>query len=100
MIAQMIERYDFEVEREMVPALQRLESLAVNRYIKLEDSTHCGFDKVWFAVLREVDYFEQGDERNSLNKTTYKGAKGWLKSFAHLCKDGVPEGYLPKEYIC
>lgn len=98
LIEELKERYDFPLDTPTIIALERLENLVVYRYIKLEAVTeYTGFDKVWRAVLNEVDYFEQGDSWNSLNKTTYKGAKNWLKSFSHLCKEDIPEEYKPKE---
>lgn len=97
-VKEMQSRYDFPLDTPTIIALERLENLVVYRYIKLEAVTeYTGFDKVWRAVLNEVDYFEQGDSWNSLNKTTYKGAKNWLKSFSHLCKEDIPEEYKPKE---
>jgi Fe-S cluster biosynthesis and repair protein YggX len=98
LIEELKDRYDFPLDTPTIIALERLENLVVYRYIKLEAVTeYTGFDKVWRAVLNEVDYFEQGDSWNSLNKTTYKGAKNWLKSFSHLCKEDIPEEYKPKE---
>lgn len=98
LIEELQEKYDFTLDTPTVIALERLENLAVHRYIKLDAVTeYTGFDRVWRSVLNEVDYFEQGDSLNSLNKTTYKGAKNWLKSFSHLCKEDIPEEYKPKE---
>lgn len=98
LIKRLKEEYGFPLDEPMIIALKRLDSLAVHRFIKIDAvDNYSGFDRVWRAVLNEVDYFEQGDSWNSLNKTTYKGAKNWLKSFAHLCKEEIPEEYIPKE---
>lgn len=98
LIERLKEKYEFPLDTSTIIALKRLENLAVHKFIKLEAvDNYSGFDKVWRAVLNEVDYFEQGDSWNSLNKTTYKGAKNWLKSFSYLCKEKIPEEYRPKE---
>ena len=91
LMERMRERYKFPLAEDVVIALKRLEGLAVYRYLYDEMDS---FDAVWRAVLKQVDYFEQGEKGwNNLNKTTYKGAKNWLKSFAHLCSDAVPDEY-------
>lgn len=98
LIERLKEKYEFPLDTPTIIALKRLENLAVHKFIKLEAvDNYSGFDRVWRAVLNEVDYFEQGDSWNSLNKTTYKGAKNWLKSFSHLCKEKIPEEYRSKE---
>ena len=96
-IKEMQERYSFSIDEEPVRlALERLESIKVNSY--RNNSNDVSFDAVWRSVLVQVDYYEQGEKGwNMLNKTTYKGAKNWLKSFAHLCKEDIPDEYKSKE---
>lgn len=96
MLNEMRTRYKFSLDASVIPALQRLEGIAVSKYID------CGgldsFDEVWREVLKQVDNFEQGKkEQNNLNKTTYKGAKNWLKHFSHLCKNEIPDEYKTVE---
>lgn len=88
----MQKRYNFPLTEELIPALEKLEGLAVNKYRNDDYSWQDSFDKVWFSVLHEVDLFEEGEE-SPLNKTTARGAKNWLKSFAHLCTGKVPNEY-------
>lgn len=96
LILGMRERYSFDLTEENIIALKRLESIAVYRFIGYENLN--SFDAVWNEVLKQVDYFENEEKGwNNLNKTTYKGAKNWLKSFSHLCSDEIPEEYRPKE---
>lgn len=96
-LAEMKKRYDFPIDEEPVRiALERLESIKVDVY--RDASNDISFDAVWKSVLEQVDYYEQEEkEWNMLNKITYKGAKNWLKSFAHLCKGNVPDEYKSKE---
>ncbi len=96
-IKEMQERYSFSIDEEPVRlALERLESIKVNSY--RNNANDVSFDAVWRSVLVQVDYYEQGEKGwNMLNKTTYKGAKNWLKSFAHLCKEDIPDEYKSKE---
>lgn len=93
-IKEMESRYEFPLTQDLIIALQRLEGLAVYRKF-LQDK--CGYwksyDDVWFAVLKEVEDFEQGIEKCNLNKTTYKGAKNWLKNFAGLTEKDIPDEY-------
>lgn len=96
-IEEMQKRYNFSIQDEPVRiALERLESLKVNEYRNVDYWAQDSFDRVWWSVLHEVDLYEEGEE-SPLNKTTCKGAKNWLKSFAHLCKGNVPADYKPKE---
>ena len=96
-IAEMQERYNFSIEDETIRiALERLESLKVNEYRNVDYHAQCSFGDVWWSVLHEVDLYEEGEE-SPLNKTTCKGAKNWLKSYSHLCKERVPADYKPKE---
>lgn len=76
--------YNFTVTEDLVPALERLERLAVNKY-RLDDYCYQdSFKKVWNSVQHEVDLYEEGEE-SSLNKNSCRGAKNWLNSFKHLC---------------
>ena len=96
-IAEMQKRYNFSIEEEPIrTALERLEGLKVNEYRNVDYWAQRSFGDVWWSVLHEVDLYEEGEE-SPLNKTTCKGAKNWLKSFSHLCKEGVPENYRSKE---
>ena len=96
-IEEMQKRYNFSIEEETVRiALERLESLKVNEYRNVDYHAQGSFGDVGWSVLHEVDLYEEGEE-SPLNKTTCKGAKNWLKSFSHLCKERVPEGYRPEE---
>lgn len=98
-IAEMQERYNFSIEDEPIRiALERLEKLKVNEYRIDDYHWQDSFDKVWWSVLHEVDLYEEGEE-TLMNGTTYKGAKNWLKSFAHLCKERIPEEYKPKTVL-
>lgn len=94
LIKEMESRYKFPLTQELIIALQRLEGLAVYRKFLADQ---CGewnmYDDVWVSVLKEVEDFEQEVKGCNLNKTTYKGAKNWLKSFAHLCKRDLPDEY-------
>lgn len=92
----MQKRYNFALSNDLVPALERLESLKVNEYRLRDYSYQDSFDKVWASVLHEVDMYEEGEE-SPMNKTTVKGAKNWLKSFSHLYKGKIPEEYKTKE---
>lgn len=97
-VEKMQEVYRFTVTPEMVPAIQRLEKLAVYRACGLDLVAIDSFDALWYAILREVDYYEQDEEGwNILNKNSYRATKNWLKSFSHLCKERIPEEYKPKE---
>ena len=78
------ERYNFIVTDELVPALERLEGLAVNKYRMDDYSYQDSFEKVWISVQHEVDLYEEGEE-SPLNKNSCRGAKNWLNSFKHLC---------------
>ena len=96
-IEEMQKRYNFSIQDEPVRiALERLERLKVNEYRNIDYWAQDSFDRVWWSVLHEVDMYEEGEE-SPLNKTTYKGAKNWLKSFVHLCKGNIPADYKPKE---
>lgn len=93
----MQERYNFELKKEIIPALQRLESLKVNECRYDDYASQDSFDAIWRSVLHEVDLYEEGEE-SMLNKNSCRGAKNWLKSFSHLCKTvKIPEEYKPKE---
>lgn len=92
-IEEMQKRYNFSIQDEPVRiALERLESLKVNEYRNIDYWVQDSFDRVWWSVLHEVDMYEDGED-SPLNKTTYKGAKNWLKSFSHLCSGRVPDEY-------
>jgi len=87
-------RYNFPLDGEILQAVRDLEKLVVNRYRSIDFSAQDNFDRVWFSVLHEVDYYEEQEEGwNNLNKTTYKGAKSWLQKWGYLCNDGIPEEY-------
>ena len=75
-----------------------MESLKVDEYRNIDYCAQDSFDRVWWSVLHEVDMYEEGEE-SPLNKTTCKGAKNWLKSFSHLCKERIPKEYKPKEVL-
>lgn len=93
----MQERYNFELTKEIIPALRRLESLKVNECRYDDYASQDSFDAIWRSVLHEVDLYEEGEE-SMLNKNSCRGAKNWLKSFSHLCKTvKIPEEYKPKE---
>lgn len=90
-ISEMQKRYNFSIEEEPIRiALERLEGLKVNTYRYVDYHAQRSFGDVWRSVLHEVDLYEEGEE-SPLNKTTCKGAKNWLNSFSHLCKDRVPK---------
>ena len=76
--------YNFTVTEELVPALERLEGLAVNKYRMDDYSCQDCFKEVWNSVQHEVDLYEEGEE-SPLNKNSCRGAKNWLNSFRHLC---------------
>lgn len=95
-VEEMQRRYNFPLDADIIVALKRLESLKVNEYRNVDYYAQDSFDRVWWSVLHEVDMYEEGEE-SPLNKTTYKGAKNWLKSFVHLCKENIPADYKPKE---
>lgn len=92
LIEGMRERYEFDLAPELIIALQRLEGIAVYKIIQRAEKWE-SFDTVWRAVQKEVEAFEKDGVDKRLNKTTYKGAKNWVKSFAHLCSEDVPEEY-------
>lgn len=85
-------RYGFALTSDLVTAIQSLERLAVYKYLS-SNALRDTFNNVWTTVLKEVEYFENADSRNNLNKTTYKGAKNWLKRFAYLCSEDIPDEY-------
>lgn len=89
---EMTSRYNFTLTEPMRIALGRLEGIKVDQYRSKDFSDQSSFYKVWWSVLQEVDLYEEGEE-SPLNKTTAKGAKNWLKSFSHLCKEGIPDEY-------
>lgn len=97
MLQDMKSRYNFELKDELIPALQRLESLKVNECRYDDYASQNSFDAIWISVLHEVDLYEEGEE-SMLNKNSCRGAKNWLKSFSHLCKMAkIPEEYKLKE---
>ena len=83
-LEELQKHYNFTVTEELVPALERLEGLAVNKYRMDEYSYQDCFKKVWNSVQHEVDLYEEGEE-SPLNKNSCRGAKNWLNSFKHLC---------------
>lgn len=91
-IETMQNRYNISVDMELLQALQRIESLAVYRFLDISTMQN-SFDNVWLSVLKEVELFESEDSGKNLNKTTYKGAKNWLKKFAYLCSGAIPDEY-------
>lgn len=83
------DKFKFSIDcADMVSALDRLESIVVG---KVREPVYESFDAVWMSVYRELEYFENGDARNKLNKNTSKGARTWLKNWRFLCKEGVPD---------
>ena len=89
--------YNFNITPEIEEAITRLENIKVNDFRKKDFKMQNSFGKVWYSVLDEVLLFEKDAEDNKLNKTTYKGAKSWLRSFAKLCNDKIPDEYLKTE---
>lgn len=83
-LEELQKHYNFIVTEELVPALERLEGLAVNKYRMIDYSYQDSFEKVWISVQHEVDLYEEGEE-SPLNKNSCRGAKNWLNSFKHLC---------------
>lgn len=83
-LEELQKHYNFIVTDELVPALERLEGLAVNKYRMDDYSCQDSFEKVWISVQHEVDLYEEGEE-SPLNKNSCRGAKNWLNSFKHLC---------------
>lgn len=83
-LEELQKHYNFIVTDELVPALERLEGLAVNKYRMDDYSYQDSFEKVWISVQHEVDLYEEGEE-SPLNKNSCRGAKNWLNSFKHLC---------------
>lgn len=82
-------RFKFSIDcAEMVSALDHLESIAVGKVIMPDYES---FDDVWMSVYRELEYFQNGDTRNKLNKITSKGARTWLNKWRCLCKEDVPD---------
>ncbi|MGN0373910.1 MAG: hypothetical protein ACI4EN_00300 [Butyrivibrio sp.] len=76
-------RYNFKLEGDVLTAIQRLESLAVNKYRYNEFCYQDSFNKVYSSVRHEVDLYEEGDE-SPLNKNSCRGAKNWLDKWRHL----------------
>ena len=83
-LEELQKHYNFTVTEELVPALERLEGLAVNKYRMDDYSCQDCFKEVWNSVQHEVDLYEEGEE-SPLNKNSCRGAKNWLNSFRHLC---------------
>ena len=83
-LEELQKHYNFTVTEELVPALERLEGLAVNKYHMDDYSCQDCFKEVWNSVQHEVDLYEEGEE-SPLNKNSCRGAKNWLNSFRHLC---------------
>lgn len=83
-LEELQKHYNFTVTEELVPALERLEGLAVNKYCMDDYSCQDCFKEVWNSVQHEVDLYEEGEE-SPLNKNSCRGAKNWLNSFRHLC---------------
>lgn len=83
-LEELQKHYNFMVTEELVPALERLEGLAVNKYRMDDYSCQDCFKEVWNSVQHEVDLYEEGEE-SPLNKNSCRGAKNWLNSFKHLC---------------
>lgn len=82
-------KYEFSIDcADIVEALDHLSSIIVG---KIREPVYDSFDSVWWSVYRELEYFNSEDERNRLNKTTSKGARTWLKRWAKLCKEAVPD---------
>lgn len=82
-LEELQKHYNFIVTDELVPALERLEGLAVNKYRMDDYFYQDSFEKVWISVQHEVDLYEEGEE-SPLNKNSCRGAKNWLNSFKHL----------------
>lgn len=97
-LSKLQEKYHFTITSEIGVAVQRLEGLAVCRACGLDLLAIDSFDALWYAILREVDYYEQDEEGwNILNKNSYRATKRWLKEYAGLCKESIPQEYKPKE---
>ena len=84
--------YNFTITEDLLPALQKLETLAVSKYRNDDYSYQDSFDKIWRSVLHEVDLYEEGEE-SQLTKNAVRGAKNWLKAYSHLCKEIIPAEY-------
>jgi len=81
-------KYKFSIDCvDMVRALDHLEGIAASKVI---EPVYGSFDSVWMSVYKELEYFQTGDTRNKLNKTTSKGARTWLEKWRFLCKEDVP----------
>lgn len=89
-------RYMFKVNEELFVALDRLESLAVNKFRNVDYYAQDSFDKVWCSVLHEVDRYDDGDKRGFKSIKSVQATKKWLKSFSHLCNCSIPEEYKDK----
>lgn len=97
-IRKMQKRYNFSIWDERIQiALERLESLAVDRFRNYDYSAQKSFDDVWWSVLHEVDLYEEGEETEFRSVRSVEATKKWLKSFSHLCTEKVPEEYKPEE---
>lgn len=97
-IKKMQKRYNFSIEDERIQiALERLESLAVDRFRNDDYSAQKSFDDVWWSVLHEVDLYEEGEETEFRSVRSVEATKKWLKSFSHLCTEKVPEEYKAEE---
>lgn len=96
-LEEMKKRYNFDITPDLERALSRLEGIKVDTLRKKDFQSQDSFMKVWQSVLDEVVLFEQGADENKLNKTTYKGAKNWLKSFSFLCDGSIPDEYRKLE---
>ena len=97
-IKKMQKRYNFSIEDERIQiALERLESLAVDRFRNYDYMAQKSFDDVWWSVLHEVDLYEEGEETEFRSVRSVEATKKWLKSFSHLCTEKVPEEYKAEE---
>lgn len=85
-------KYGFIFTTDIGIAINHLEGLAVYRFLDISTMQN-SFDNVWLSVLKEVELFESEDSGKNLNKTTYKGAKNWLRKFAYLCSGAIPDEY-------
>ena len=97
-VKKMQKRYNFSIEDERIQiALERLESLAVDRFRNDDYSAQKSFDDVWWSVLHEVDLYEEGEETEFRSVRSVEATKKWLKSFSHLCTEKVPQEYKAEE---
>ena len=92
-LKKMQNRYNFIITEDIAPALEWLESLAVDRFRNNDYYAQTSFGDVWWSVLHEVDMYEDGEEHCFRSVKSVEATKKWLKSFSHLCSGRVPDEY-------